>query len=50
MAIKLSVKISVRLEFDDNAAVPVAARIVHHSHIFMMDGESCRLKQKININ
>jgi len=31
---------------DDNIAVPVVDRIIHHSHIFMMGGESYRLKQK----
>jgi DNA replication protein DnaC len=30
----------------DNVAVPVVDRIIHHSHIFMMGGESYRLKQK----
>jgi len=36
--------------FDDNVAVPIVDRIIHHSHIFMMGGESYRLKQKINLN
>jgi len=36
--------------FDDNVAVPIVDRIIHHSHIFMIGGESYRLKQKININ
>jgi DNA replication protein DnaC len=36
--------------FDDNIAVPIVDRIIHHSHIFMMGGESYRLKQKINLN
>ncbi len=31
---------------DDNVAVPVVDRIIHHSHIFMMGGESYRLKAK----
>jgi DNA replication protein DnaC len=31
---------------DDNVAVPVVDRIIHHSHIFMLGGESYRLKQK----
>jgi DNA replication protein DnaC len=33
---------------DDNVAVPVVDRIIHHSHIFMLGGESYRLKQKQN--
>lgn len=33
--------------FDDNVAVPVVDRIIHHSHIFMMGGESYRLKEKL---
>jgi DNA replication protein DnaC len=36
--------------FDDNIAVPIVDRIIHHSHIFMMGGESYRLKQKFNLN
>lgn len=36
--------------FDDNVAVPIVDRIIHHSHIFMIGGESYRLKQKINLN
>ncbi len=32
--------------FDDNVAVPVVDRIIHHSHIFMLGGESYRLKAK----
>lgn len=32
---------------DDNVAVPIIDRIIHHSHIFMLGGESYRLKQKI---
>ncbi len=31
---------------DDNVAVPIIDRIIHHSHIFMLGGESYRLKQK----
>lgn len=31
---------------DDNVAVPIVDRIIHHSHIFMLGGESYRLKQK----
>lgn len=34
--------------FDDNVAVPVVDRLIHHSHIFMLGGESYRLKQKIS--
>ena len=34
--------------FDDNIAVPIMDRIIHHSHIFMLGGESYRLKQKLN--
>ncbi len=33
---------------NDNVAVPIVDRIIHHSHIFMMGGESYRLKQKLN--
>lgn len=29
---------------DDNVAVPIVDRIIHHSHIFMLGGESYRLK------
>jgi DNA replication protein DnaC len=32
---------------DDNVAVPIVDRLIHHSHIFMLGGESWRLKQKI---
>lgn len=32
---------------DDNVAVPIVDRLIHHSHIFMLGGESYRLKQKI---
>lgn len=31
---------------DDNVAIPIIDRIIHHSHIFMLGGESYRLKQK----
>lgn len=31
---------------DDNVAVPVVDRIIHHSHIFMLGGESYRLKHR----
>ncbi|ADH86218.1 IS21-like element helper ATPase IstB [Desulfurivibrio alkaliphilus] len=31
---------------NDNVAVPIIDRIIHHSHIFMLGGESYRLKQK----
>lgn len=31
---------------DDNVAVPIIDRIIHHSHTFMPGGESYRLKQK----
>lgn len=34
--------------FDDNVAVPLVDRIIHHSRIFMLGGESYRLKQKLN--
>lgn len=33
---------------DENVAVPIIDRLIHHSHIFMLGGESYRLKQKIN--
>jgi len=32
---------------DDNVAVPIVDRLIHHSHIFMLGGESYRLKQKV---
>ncbi|WP_353846619.1 ATP-binding protein [Methylobacter sp.] len=32
----------------DNVAVPIVDRIIHHSHIFMLGGESYRLKAKLN--
>ncbi|QOC21564.1 ATP-binding protein [Wenzhouxiangella sp. AB-CW3] len=31
---------------DDAVAVPIIDRVIHHSHIFMLGGESYRLKQK----
>jgi len=34
--------------FDDNVAIPIVDRIIHHSHIFMLGGDSYRLKQKLN--
>lgn len=34
---------------DDNVAVPIIDRIIHHSHIFMLGGESYRLKQKTTV-
>jgi len=33
---------------DDNVAVPIVDRIIHHSTIFMLGGESYRLKSKLN--
>jgi len=33
---------------DENVAVPIIDRLIHHSHIFMLGGESYRLKQKTN--
>jgi DNA replication protein DnaC len=33
---------------DDNVAVPIVDRVIHHSHIFMLGGESYRLKTKLN--
>lgn len=33
---------------DDNVAVPIIDRIIHHSQIFMLGGESYRLKQKMS--
>lgn len=32
----------------DNVAVPIVDRIIHHSHIFLLGGESYRLKAKLN--
>jgi len=34
--------------FDNNVAVPIVDRIIHHSTIFMLGGESYRLKSKLN--
>jgi DNA replication protein DnaC len=31
---------------DDNVAVPIIDRIIHHSHLYMLGGESYRLKEK----
>ena len=31
---------------NDDVAVPIVDRIIHHSHIFMLGGESYRLKEK----
>lgn len=33
---------------DGNVAVPIIDRLIHHSQIFMLGGESYRLKQKLN--
>ena len=33
---------------DENVAVPVIDRLIHHSHLFLMGGESYRLKNKLN--
>jgi DNA replication protein DnaC len=33
--------------FEDNVAVPIVDRIIHHSHIFMLGGESYRLKDNL---
>ena len=33
---------------DENVAVPIVDRLIHHSRIFMLGGESYRLKQKVN--
>jgi len=33
---------------NENVAVPIIDRIIHRSHIFMLGGESFRLKQKLN--
>lgn len=33
----------------ENIAVPIVDRIIHHSHIFMLGGESYRLKQKMEL-
>ena len=34
---------------NDNVAIPIVDRLVHHSHIFMLGGESYRLKQKQSV-
>jgi len=34
---------------EDNVAVPIVDRLIHHSHIFMMGGESYRLKEKTKL-
>jgi len=38
-----------RSEFfhNDAVAVPIVDRIIHHSHLFMLGGESYRLKAKM---
>lgn len=33
--------------FDDNVAIPVIDRLIHHARIFMLGGESYRLKSKM---
>lgn len=33
---------------DENVAVPIVDRLIHHSKIFMLGGESYRLRQKVN--
>ena len=32
----------------DHVAVPIVDRLIHHSHLFMLGGESYRLKHKLN--
>ncbi|BCO08265.1 hypothetical protein GF1_06410 [Desulfolithobacter dissulfuricans] len=32
---------------DDNVAVPIIDRLVHHSRVYMLGGESYRLRQKL---
>lgn len=32
---------------DDNVAVPIVDRLIHHSYVYMLGGESYRLKQKL---
>lgn len=32
---------------EDNVAIPIIDRVIHHSHIFMLGGESYRLKEKV---
>ena len=34
--------------FDDNVAVPITDRIIHHSYIFMLGGKSYRLRDKLS--
>ena len=34
--------------FEDHVAIPLVDRIIHHSHIFMLGGESYRLREKMN--
>jgi DNA replication protein DnaC len=34
--------------FDGNVAVPIVDRIIRHSYIFMLGGESYRLKSNLN--
>ena len=34
--------------FEDNVAIPIVDRIIHHSHLFMLGGESYRLRHKLN--
>ncbi len=34
--------------FEDNVAIPIVDRIIHHSHIFMLGGDSYRLRHKLN--
>ena len=36
------------LLFDDNVAVPIVYRIINHLKIFMLGGESYRLRHKLN--
>jgi DNA replication protein DnaC len=31
---------------DENVAVPIIDRLIHHSKIFMLGGETCRLKRR----
>ncbi|MCA1772309.1 MAG: IS21-like element helper ATPase IstB [Halomonas sp.] len=33
---------------NDNVAVPIIDRVIHHSHVFMLGGESYRLKEKVS--
>ncbi len=32
---------------DENVAVPIVDRVIHHSHVYMLGGESHRLTQKL---